>query len=101
MLMYLFCLLLMIAAPTGYLVLNILRSKGKISTNKILIVLLCLLAGIALPVLATYLDIKNLPEGTICAMPSVGFAFLGIAITITIIPFMAVVFFVIGLYRKN
>ncbi|WP_158827428.1 hypothetical protein [Mucilaginibacter lacusdianchii] len=91
----------MITAPVAHIILCSLHIAGRISLSIILITLICFLLGIVLPVLASYLDIINLPPGTKCATPSVGFAFLGISLTAVVIPVSTIIFSVITYYKKK
>lgn len=100
MLSFLSSLLLMVAAPTIHITLCSLRLAYRIRLSVIAITLRCLLAGMVLPIIASYIDIINLPPGTKCATPSVGFAFLGLAITGAVIPVTAIIFSFL-IYRKN
>jgi hypothetical protein len=101
MLMFLLSLLLMIAAPIIHIILCSLRVAGRTRLTVIATTLICLIAGTILPVLASYIDIINLPPGTKCATPSVGFAFLGFAITGTVIPLTAIIFSIIIHYKNK
>jgi hypothetical protein len=87
--LFLLCIVLIFAAPITHLVWC--KIKGLVSLPIAAITLICLVLGIILSVLATYIDIKNLPAGTICATPSIDFAFLGIAISCIIIPISTII----------
>ncbi len=100
MLSFLSSLLLMVAAPTIHITLCSLRLAYRIRLSVIAITLRCLLGGMILPIIASYIDIINLPPGTKCATPSVGFAVLGLAITGAVIPVTAIIFSFL-IYRKN
>ncbi len=95
------CFVLMIAAPVLHLVLCGLRLAGRIRLPLWVITLICLPAGVLLPALASYLDILNLPAGIKCATASVSWVFLGLFLTITIIPVSAVVFSLIAYYKQR
>lgn len=101
MVIFLLSLILMIAAPVMHVILCSLRVAGRLRLSITVVTLLCLIMGIILPVLATYIDIINLPPGVKCATPSVGFAFLGFVITGTVIPVSAILFYVIAYYKKK
>ena len=98
---FLICLFLMVAAPLLHIVLCSLHVTGHLKLPLAAITLTCLIAGIALPVLASYIDIINLPATVRCATPSVGFAFLGLLATITVIPLSAIVFYLISYYKRK
>jgi uncharacterized membrane protein len=99
--LFLLCIVLIFAAPITHLVWCTLKIKGLVSLPIAAITLICLVLGIILSVLATYIDIKNLPAGTICATPSIGFAFLGIAISCIIIPISTIIFYIINYYSNR
>jgi hypothetical protein len=101
MIIFLLELLLMIAAPLAHIILCVLNIAGRIKLSIVIITLICLLAGIILPVLASYIDIVNLSSDVKCATGSVGFAFLGMFITIAIIPISAVIFYMITYYKRK
>ncbi len=100
MLSFLSSMLFMVAAPIIHLILCSLRLTYRIRLSVVAITLMCLLAGMVSPVIASYVDIINLPPGTKCATPSVGFAFLGLAITGAVIPVTAIIFSIL-IYRKS
>lgn len=101
MILFLVELLLMIAAPLAHVILCILYLTGRIKLAVTVITLICLMAGIALPVLASYIDIVNLPPDVRCATGSVGFAVLGGLIAIIVIPVAAIIFHIIAWYKHK
>lgn len=101
MILFLLELFLMIAAPLAHIVLGILHITGRIKLSISVITLICLIAGIVLPVLASYIDIVNLPSDVKCATGSVGFSFLGMFFTIAVIPASAIVFYLIAYYKRK
>jgi len=98
---FLLCLVLMIAAPLIHIVWSILSIKKYVSHSLAAITAITLLMGIIFPVLATYLDIINLPPDTRCATPSIGFVFLGLALTGVVIPIMGLIFFAITYVQRT
>jgi hypothetical protein len=101
MILFLFELVMIFAAPVAHIILGILQGTGRIKLSITIITLICLIAGIVLPVLASYIDIVNLPADVKCATGSVGFAFLGMFFTITVIPASAIIFYIIAYYKRK
>ena len=98
MILFLSEILLMIAAPVAHIILCVLYVTGRV---KIFMVLICLVAGVALPLLASYIDIMNLPSDIKCATGSVAFAFLGMLFTVAVIPVSAIIFSIIDHYKRK
>lgn len=94
MFIFLLTLLLMCAAPILHIIWCLFRLKGKANVTILLVTAVCLLLGIALPILASYIDIANLHSDTRCATGSVGFAMVGMALTVIIIPVSSVAFYI-------
>jgi heme/copper-type cytochrome/quinol oxidase subunit 2 len=63
--------------------------------------LVCMILGVVLPVFASYIDIMNLPPDVKCATPSVGFAFLGLLITVIFVPLSAIIFYFMVYYKRK
>jgi len=101
MILFLFELLLMITAPVAHVVLCILSQTGRIRLSISVITIFCLLAGIALPILASYLDIINLPSDVKCATGSAGFAVIGTTASAVLIPLSAMVFYITAYYKRK
>ncbi|MCZ4221872.1 hypothetical protein [Pedobacter rhodius] len=100
MILFIICLCLLVIAPIIQLVLSVLKMRNKVRISYLFINIFCLFTGLLLPLLATYIDIANLPPDVRCATPSVGFAFIGIGITIIFIPIITVIFYAI-VYSRN
>ncbi|WP_216351059.1 hypothetical protein, partial [Mucilaginibacter polytrichastri] len=77
---FLLCFLLLIVAPVIHIIWSILHVQKRVKLPLAAITILCLFMGVAFSILATYIDVHNLPAGTRCATPSVGFIFAGFAI---------------------
>ncbi|CAM4426690.1 hypothetical protein SAMN06265348_12121 [Pedobacter westerhofensis] len=101
MLLMLLEFILMIAAPVAHIVLCSMSYSSRINLSIIVITMLCLVAGIILPVLASYIDILNLPSDVKCATGSAGFAVLGTAATAVLIPISALLFYIIAYFRRK
>jgi len=101
MIIFLLELFLMVAAPVAHIVLGVLHITGRIKLSISAITLICLIAGIVLPFLVSYIDIINLPPDVKCATGSVGFIFLGLIITIAVIPASALIFYTIAYYKQK
>jgi hypothetical protein len=101
MILFLVELVLIFAAPVAHIILSILHFTGHVKLSITIITLICLIAGIVLPVLASYIDIVNLPTNVKCATGSVGFAFLGMFFTIAVIPASAIIFSIIAHYKRK
>ena len=97
----LFELFLIVAAPVLHVILCLMRVTGRIRLSIGIITLLCFVVGFILPVLATYINIANLPPGIKCGTGSVALAFLGIFITFVAVPFSAVVFSIISHFENK
>ena len=89
------------SSGSAKIVLGVLHQLGRIKLSILIITLTCLIAGILLPILGTYLDMINLPPNVKCATGSLGFAALGILITIIVIPASAIIFYIIAYYKKK
>jgi len=96
-------LLLMIAAPVAHIVLCVLNTRGRVKISITIITISCLLAGFILPVLASYIAILNLSENLKCATGLVGFAVIGLLLSVVVIPLSALIFYMQQQYdrRKN
>jgi ABC-type enterochelin transport system permease subunit len=101
MILFILELLLMLAAPVSHVVLCILNQNGRIKLSIINITIICLLAGILLPSVASYIDIINLPSDVKCATGSVGFAVIGTGATVVLIPMSTLLFYIIAFYRRK
>jgi hypothetical protein len=101
MILFLFEILLMIAAPVVHIILCILYVTGRIKMSMVIISLICLIVGVLLPLLASYIDIMNLPSDVKCATGSVGFAFLGMLFTVVVIPISAIIFSITAHYKRK
>jgi hypothetical protein len=101
MILFIFELMLIVIAPVAQIILSILNLTGRVKMSLIVITLICLIAGIVLPVLASYIDIVNLPSDVKCATGSVGLAFLGMFITIAVIPASAIIFSLLAYYKRK
>jgi len=101
MIVFLFCLLLMVAAPVSHIILCSLHLAARVRMSITLITLLCILAGLVLPTLASYIDLVNLPSDIKCATGAVGFAMLGMMLTIVVIPVSAIIFYIISYYKNK
>lgn len=99
MILFLSEILLMIAAPVAHIILCVLYVTGRVKISMTIITLICLVAGVALPLLASSIDIMNLPSDIKCATGSVGFAFLGMLFTVAVIPVSAIIFSIIAHYK--
>ena len=98
---FLLCLVLLVAAPLVHIILCSMNISGRVKISIILITLLSIIGGIALPILASYIDIMNLPPSVKCGTPSLGFMYLGILLTVTTIPVSAIIFSIIAYYRRK
>jgi hypothetical protein len=101
MILYLFELLLMIAAPVAHVVLCLLCQTGRIKLSITVITIVCLVSGFILPSLATYIDIINLPPEVNCATGSVGFVVIGTSVTAVVIPLSAIIFYIVAYYKRK
>jgi hypothetical protein len=101
MILFILELLLMLAAPVAHVVLGILSLNARIKLSIINNSIICLLAGLLLPSLASYIDIINLPSDVKCATGSVGFAVIGTSATVILIPMSALIFYSIAFYRRK
>lgn len=101
MILFLFELVLIFAAPIAHIILGVLHSQGRIKLSNAITTLICLIAGIIFPLLASYIDNMNLPSDVKCATGSVGFALLGMFFTITLIPASAIIFSVMAYYKRK
>jgi len=101
MILFLLELLMMIAAPIAHIALSVLFVNGRIKLSIIVITLICLVTGIVLPILASYIDIINLPSDVRCATGSVGFAYVGMSLTVMIIPISALIFYLVLWYKRR
>ena len=101
MILFLLELIMMIAAPVMHIWLSTLYLNGRITLSILTITLISLVTGITLPILASYIDILNLPPDIKCATGSAGFAAIGISLTIIIIPLSAITFYIIGWYKRR
>ena len=99
--MFLVCLVLMIAAPVIHIIWSVLSIKKYVRHSLAAIMVICLLIGIIFPVLATYLDILNLPPDTQCATSSTGFVVIGLAITGVVIPIIGLLFYAIMYHQQT
>jgi hypothetical protein len=97
----LFELFLIVAAPLLHIFLCCLRYAGRIKLSIGIITMLCMMAGFILPILATYINIVNLPSDIKCATGSVALAFLGILITFVTVPLSAVLFSSVAHYKSK
>lgn len=98
---FLFCIFLIFAAPVIYIIWCILRIRKLSRLTLGAITIICMLTGVVFSILATYIDINNLPAGVRCGNPSLGFAFLGLAFTVIIIPVTGIVFFAIDYFNSR
>lgn len=98
---FLFCLMLLILSPLAHIILCSLHSCGRLKTSILLITFLCLPGGLTLPVLASCIDVANLPQGVKCGTPALRFAYIGSFLTILVIPASAVIFDVIAYYQRK
>ena len=98
---FLLCFALIFAAPVLHIILGILRINKRIRLSLAAIGFICVVTGIIFPVLATYIDIVNLPKGVMCATPSIGFVFLGFGVTAIAIPVIALILFITDYYRNK
>lgn len=94
-------ILLILLSPVVHINLNIMHIYGRVRLSIALITIICLVAGLLLPLLASYIDILNLPPGTRCATGSAGFAVIGTFLTLVSILVSAIVFYIIAYYRKR
>jgi hypothetical protein len=94
-------LILILSAPIAHIILCRRRINGRINLSIIAITFFCMIAGIGLSILAAYIDINNLPPEIKCATGSAGLAVLGMFIAASVIPLSAIVFYLIGYYRKK
>lgn len=101
MIVFLLELLMIITAPLAHIILCLLNIKGRIKVSIIIITLICLIAGIVLPIFASYIDLINLPSDIKCATGVVGFAILGMLITVAVIPASAIIFSVIAYHKRK
>ncbi|WP_345950016.1 hypothetical protein ABDD95_00895 [Mucilaginibacter sp. PAMB04274] len=101
MILFLFELMLMVIAPVAQIILCILHLSGRIKLSITIITLICLIAGIVLPVLASNIAMVNLPSDVKCATGLVGFALLGMFFTIAVIPASGIIFYIQAYYKRK
>lgn len=91
----------MIAAPVAHVVLCSMSHSSRIKLSITVITIICLVAGIIFPVLASYIDILNLPADVKCATGSAGFAVLGSAASAVLIPIFTVIYYILAYFRRK
>jgi len=101
MFIFLLTLLLIVAAPILHITWCTLHLAGRTPVSFAAITFFCMVLGVAFPILASYIDIVNLPPDIKCATGSVGFAIIGIFITVVVIPISAIVFYSIAYYQRK